>query len=404
MDHGVHVRGVHVLLDHTAQLVVVGVAVENHIHDVPGVTRVLRVDLHRRVHEGRRARYIHDSRQAPAQVAVHARGIDRFQRREVLARTAKQAVEQCIAPPGHVVDLHDVVGSLGNVIPQHLAERSLPAPLRRQDSALDDDLGGAGDGKSGARAWIYVHLPARQFRGQRVLIHSGGKVRAGGQKNARRDPDQQRHRQRLPGLLGPALVVGQIVTVAQPQAQFPRARVHRPVKGKIGHARIWIQRQHDCRGEIRPGVALVVGDQRQVGQLPLPKVLRCRRFAGRRLDPGLGRVEHARVGGGERPLFHRNQAPQALPVGKQVGDHFKLRALYVPEQDRSIARLLRPLGHRRQLKPGIDRAFHGQQSAGLGQSVHPRSHHGACSDQRGKKPVISAASAQQPAPTSSMAE
>ena len=227
-------------------------------------------------------------------------------------------------------------------------------------------------------------------------------MRSSGQEHGRRHADQQRHRQCLPGSLGAALVVGEVVAVAQPQAQFVRAYVHAAVEGEIGHAGVWIFGQRDRRGEVGSGIAFVVGNQGQVRQASLLQVIRRGRRDGCRRDAGLRSIHGRGVGGGERPLRCGHKLAQPRRVGIQIGDGLQPGSADIPEQQRAIARLLGALGYGGQLEARIDRAIDREQFAGFGEPFHPGPHAAAPASpfQRGSRPVRIAASAQQPAPSS----
>ena len=309
------------------------------------------------------AGYVEDARQATGQVAVDTRSIDRFQQGEIFPRAAQQAVKQRIPPPGDALDFHDVVGRFRHVIPEHLAERAFRTPFVRQDAPLDDDLGLKRYRETGVTAGIHLDRRARQLGGQRILVDAGGQMGARGKKHRRRHADQQSNGQRLAGLLGTALVVGKVVAVTQPQAQFIGAHVHRAVKRQVGHAGIRVQGQHNRGREVGSGVPFVVGDQRQVRQPALLQVAGRPHLGCGRLHSRLRGVKDLCVSGRERLIRASHHAAKPRCIGKQIGCDAQPGCAHILEQQGQVARLLGTLGDCSQLKARIDLPLHGQQFA-----------------------------------------
>ena len=199
-------------------------------------------------------------------------------------------------------------------------------------------------------------------------------MRSGGEEHRRRHADQQGDGQLPTGFLGAALVVRKVVAVAQAQPEFAGVHVHGAMEGQVGHAGIRIARQHDGRREIGSGIALVIGDERQVRKCTLLHVPRRRNFGLRRLDAGFGGVQDPGVSRREGLVRAADDLPQARGVGEEIGRYLECSPPHVLEQQGPVARLLGALRDRGQLESRIDFTRNGKQFARFGEPIQPGPH------------------------------
>jgi hypothetical protein len=213
------------------------------------------------------------------------------------------------------------------------AERSLGGALARQDLALEHELGVGRHQYLGGAALHQLERLAEEPAHDPALVLVDRADRERAERDRRMHADHQRERQGLVARLGDPLELPQVLAGRQMDRCRVAALDLEPVVGAIPDLARGVLREGDRRGEVGPGVALVVDDLRQVVEVDALALeddfvhraarhdLRDERVFHRAQIRRLGRLGGRVHGGGE-----------AGPAGVEVGEHRELRALDVLEE------------------------------------------------------------------------
>ena len=336
---------------------------------------VLLADLHHRVQHERLTGDVDDAGEHRADALVDVGRHRQLERQHLFRPAAQDAVEECVRPHRHAEHLEDGVVADRDVVAHELAERPLGPPHVGQEASLDHDLGRGRHLQIDVLARSHLDRLAGELRRHLQLVHVVGDRRGGGEEHLRRRAEQHGRLQRAAHLLGFLVVERQMVARRQAHAKLLVADVHRAVEREVRHARLRLARQEDGRGEVRRGVALGIGEQRQVAE---PGVDQIRRHSDLALEGAVAGRERGQLVPLAAEITRRDAEDlgQTLATAVDVGQHGELGSADMVKEDRLAVPALRGLCDGGQLVPGLDLTLHLQELTPGAQLLHVLTHDG----------------------------
>ena len=224
--------------------------------------------------------------------------------------------------------------ALAEAIAGELAEGALGRALAGPDLALDHHLGVRGHEHVGGLALDELERLAEEAAHDRPLVLVDGADGERAERDGGMHAEGEGHGQGLAARLGDLVELPEVLAEGQVDRRGVAPLDHEAVVGAVPRLARGVLGEGDGRGEVRPRVALVVDDLRQVVQVHAVAGQDHVLHGARGHHAGRDRLVHRAQVGAEHLLrrrAHRHGQPRAARV--QVGDDGEAAAAHALEDD-----------------------------------------------------------------------